>query len=95
VRQLAGRGGETSPSIDGAFRRPESAVETARTSRPLASGLTAAMQRLESSFLAAASLLWAMPRHELKTAVAVVKSSLAVAQYAAAHDGRVPGPASR
>jgi signal transduction histidine kinase len=56
------------------FRAPESAVET-RELAPLASALTAAMQRLETSFSQQRRFV-SDAAHELKTAVAVVKSSL-------------------
>jgi signal transduction histidine kinase len=56
------------------FQAPESAVET-RELAPLASALTAAMQRLESSFSQQRRFV-GDAAHELKTAVAVVKSSL-------------------
>jgi signal transduction histidine kinase len=56
------------------FRAPESAVET-RELAPLASALTAAMQRLEASFSQQGRFV-SDAAHELKTAVAVVKSSL-------------------
>ncbi|MFL6427109.1 MAG: sensor histidine kinase, partial [Acidobacteriaceae bacterium] len=56
------------------FQPPESAVET-RELAPLASALTAAMQRLEASFAQQRRFV-SDAAHELKTAVAVVKSSL-------------------
>ena len=56
------------------FQAPESAVET-RELAPLASALTAAMQRLEASFSQQRRFV-GDAAHELKTAVAVVKSSL-------------------
>lgn len=56
------------------FRAPESAVET-RELAPLASALTAAVQRLEASFSQQRRFV-SDAAHELKTAVAVVKSSL-------------------
>jgi signal transduction histidine kinase len=56
------------------FQAPESAVET-RELAPLASALTAAMQRLEASFSQQRRFV-SDAAHELKTAVAVVKSSL-------------------
>jgi signal transduction histidine kinase len=56
------------------FQPPESAVET-RELAPLASALTAAMQRLEASFSQQRRFV-SDAAHELKTAVAVVKSSL-------------------
>jgi signal transduction histidine kinase len=56
------------------FRPPESAVET-RELAPLASALSAAMQRLEGSFGQQRRFV-SDAAHELKTAVAVVKSSL-------------------
>jgi signal transduction histidine kinase len=56
------------------FRAPESAVET-RELAPLASALSAAMQRLEASFSQQRRFV-SDAAHELKTAVAVVKSSL-------------------
>ncbi len=56
------------------FQAPESAVET-RELAPLASALFAAMQRLEASFSQQRRFV-SDAAHELKTAVAVVKSSL-------------------
>ena len=56
------------------FQPPESAVET-RELAPLASALSAAMQRLETSFSQQRHFV-SDAAHELKTAVAVVKSSL-------------------
>jgi signal transduction histidine kinase len=56
------------------FQPPESAVET-RELAPLASALSAAMQRLEASFAQQRRFV-SDAAHELKTAVAVVKSSL-------------------
>jgi signal transduction histidine kinase len=56
------------------FQPPESAVET-RELAPLASAITAAMQRLEASFSQQRRFV-SDAAHELKTAVAVVKSSL-------------------
>ena len=56
------------------FQPPESAIET-RELAPLASALTAAMQRLEASFTQQRRFV-SDAAHELKTAVAVVKSSL-------------------
>jgi signal transduction histidine kinase len=56
------------------FEAPESAVET-RELAPLASALFAAMQRLEASFSQQRRFV-SDAAHELKTAVAVVKSSL-------------------
>ena len=56
------------------FQPPESAVET-RELAPLASALSAAMQRLEASFSQQRRFV-SDAAHELKTAVAVVKSSL-------------------
>jgi signal transduction histidine kinase len=56
------------------FQPPESAVET-RELAPLASALSAAMQRLEASFAQQRHFV-SDAAHELKTAVAVVKSSL-------------------
>ena len=56
------------------FQPPESAVET-RELAPLASALGAAMQRLETSFSQQRRFV-SDAAHELKTAVAVVKSSL-------------------
>ena len=56
------------------FQAPESAVET-RELAPLASALTAAMHRLEASFSQQRRFV-SDAAHELKTAVAVVKSSL-------------------
>lgn len=56
------------------FQPPESAVET-RELAPLASALTAAMQRLEASFSQQRRFV-SDAAHELKTAAAVVKSSL-------------------
>jgi signal transduction histidine kinase len=56
------------------FQPPESAVET-RELAPLAATLGAAMQRLEASFMQQRRFV-SDAAHELKTAVAVVKSSL-------------------
>ena len=56
------------------FQPPESAVGT-RELAPLASALSAAMQRLEASFSQQRRFV-SDAAHELKTAVAVVKSSL-------------------
>jgi signal transduction histidine kinase len=56
------------------FQPPESAVQT-RELAPLASALSAAMQRLEASFSQQRRFV-SDAAHELKTAVAVVKSSL-------------------
>jgi signal transduction histidine kinase len=56
------------------FQPPESAVET-RELAPLAFALGAAMQRLEASFTQQRRFV-SDAAHELKTAVAVVKSSL-------------------
>jgi signal transduction histidine kinase len=56
------------------FQPPESAVET-RELAPLASALSAAMQRLQASFSQQRRFV-SDAAHELKTAVAVVKSSL-------------------
>jgi signal transduction histidine kinase len=56
------------------FQAPESAVQT-RELAPLASALTAAMQRLEGSFFQQRRFV-SDAAHELKTATAVVKSSL-------------------
>jgi signal transduction histidine kinase len=56
------------------FQPPESAVET-RELAPLAFALSAAMQRLEASFSQQRRFV-SDAAHELKTAVAVVKSSL-------------------
>jgi signal transduction histidine kinase len=56
------------------FHAPQSAVET-RELAPLASALSAAMQRLEASFSQQRRFV-SDAAHELKTAVAVVKSSL-------------------
>jgi signal transduction histidine kinase len=56
------------------FQPPQSAVET-RELAPLASALAAAMQRLQASFSQQQHFV-SDAAHELKTAVAVVKSSL-------------------
>jgi signal transduction histidine kinase len=56
------------------FRAPESAMATVELA-PLATALTAAMQRLEASFSQQKRFV-SDAAHELKTAVAVVKSSL-------------------
>jgi signal transduction histidine kinase len=56
------------------FQPPESAVQT-RELAPLASALAAAMQRLQTSFSQQQHFV-SDAAHELKTAVAVVKSSL-------------------
>jgi signal transduction histidine kinase len=56
------------------FQPPQSAVET-RELAPLTSALSAAMQRLEASFSQQRRFV-SDAAHELKTAVAVVKSSL-------------------
>jgi signal transduction histidine kinase len=73
MRQLAGEA-ENISIHRWSFRAPESAVET-RELAPLASALTAAMQRLEASFSQQRRFV-SDAAHELKTAVAVVKSSL-------------------
>ena len=71
------------------FRAPESAMET-RELAPLASALKAAMQRLESSFSQQRRFV-SDAAHELKTASRRRQIVAAVAQHAAAHDGRVRG----
>jgi signal transduction histidine kinase len=73
MRQLAAEA-ENISILRWSFQAPESAVET-RELAPLASALTAAMQRLESSFSQQRRFV-GDAAHELKTAVAVVKSSL-------------------
>ena len=73
MRQLAAEA-ENISILRWSFQAPESAVET-RELAPLASALNAAMQRLESSFSQQRRFV-GDAAHELKTAVAVVKSSL-------------------
>jgi signal transduction histidine kinase len=73
MRQLAAEAEKIS-ARQWSFRPPESAVQT-RELAPLASALAAAMQRLEASFFQQQHFV-SDAAHELKTAVAVVKSSL-------------------
>ncbi|HEY3990691.1 MAG TPA: ATP-binding protein [Acidobacteriaceae bacterium] len=73
VRQLAAEA-ENISIHRWSFRPPESAMDT-RELAPLASALSAAMQRLEASFSQQRRFV-SDAAHELKTAVAVVKSSL-------------------
>lgn len=73
MRQLAAEA-ETISIHRWSFQSPESAMET-RELAPLATALTAAMQRLETSFSQQRRFV-SDAAHELKTAVAVVKSSL-------------------
>jgi signal transduction histidine kinase len=73
MRELAGEA-ENISIYRWNFRAPESAMET-RELAPLASALSAAMQRLEASFAQQRRFV-SDAAHELKTGVAVVKSSL-------------------
>ncbi len=73
MRELAGEA-ENISIYRWTFRAPESAMET-RELAPLASALSAAMQRLEASFAQQRRFV-SDAAHELKTGVAVVKSSL-------------------